>query len=188
VNDLTRIEYGVQSPALFSIEEFQQLCDTGIFAGSKVELVEGVVVRMSPAMPRHLQIQRQLFRDLDAIFGDGIDGYVATFEMTVKLGDRTLRDIDIALVRGLAEAKTYLGPSAILLAAEMSVTTLNYDLNDKRVDYARGGIPHYWVVDVAHECIHVFGDPIDGDYTSRHRVPFGEPLPVPGCDRSVTIR
>jgi Uma2 family endonuclease len=188
MNDLTNIDFGVEVPARFTVEEFQQLVDTGIFQGSKVELVEGVVVRMSPAMPRHVRIQRQLLLDLHSIFGEGIDGYVATFEMTVKLGDRTLRDIDIALVRGLAEAETYLGPSAMLLAAEVSATTLHYDLNDKRIDYARGGIPHYWVVDVAGECVHVFGELIDGDYTSRHRVPFGQPLSVPGCDRSVTIR
>jgi Uma2 family endonuclease len=188
MNDLTRIDYGVQSPALFSVEEFQQLCNTGIFEGSRVELAEGVVVRMSPAVPRHVRIQRQLFRDLDSIFGEGIDGYVAAFEMTIRFAERTVRDLDVAIVRDLAEAEAYLGPESVLLAAEVSSTTLRYDLNDKRVEYARGGIPHYWVVDVAGECIHVMGDPVDGDYTARRRVAFGKPLAVPGCDGTVTIR
>ena len=188
MNDLTRIDHGVQSPALFNVEEFQQLCDTGIFEGSRVELAKGVIVRMSPAMPRHMRIQRQLFRDLDGIFGDGIDGYVAAFEMTIRFDERTVRDLDVAIVSGLAEAETYLGPRSVLLAAEVSSTTLRYDLDDKRIEYARGSIAHYWVVDIAGECVHIFGDPIDGDYTARRRIAFGEPLAVPGCDRTVTIR
>ena len=51
MNDFTHIDYGVEAPALFSVGEFQQLVDTGIFEGSRVELAEGVIVRMSPAMP-----------------------------------------------------------------------------------------------------------------------------------------
>ncbi len=188
MNDLTRKDYGVQSPALFSVVEFQQIVDTGVFAGSRVELVEGMVVRMSPAMSRHMRIQRQLAFDLHAIFSDGINGWVATFEASVQFAAQTLRDLDVAIVRGLAETETYLDPANVLLAVEVSSTTLRYDLDDKRIEYARGGIPHYWVVDVATESVHVFGDPIDGDYTARRRVPFGEPLVVPGSDGTVTIR
>jgi Uma2 family endonuclease len=188
MNDLTRTDYGVQSPALFSVEEFQQLCDTGIFEGSRVELVEGVVVRMSPAMSRHMRIQHRLAFDLHALFGDGHLGWTAGFEVSTRFGEQTLRDIDVAVIRGLAETDTYLDPANVLLAVEVSSTTLRYDLNDKRIEYARGGIAHYWVVDVAGECVHVMGDPIDGDYTSRRRVAFNEALAVPGRDGTVTIR
>lgn len=188
MNDLTRTDYGVQSPALFSVEEFQQLVDTNIFEGSRVELVEGVVVRMSPAMSPHMRVQRQLAFDLHAIFGGGIDGWVATFEASVQFGAQTLRDIDVALIRGLSATEGYLDSANVLLAVEISSTTLRYDLDNKRTEYARGGIPHYWVVDVAGACVHIMGDPIDGDYTSRRRVSFGEPLAVPGCDGTVTIR
>jgi Uma2 family endonuclease len=188
MNDLTRSDYGVQSPALFSIEEFQQLCDTGIFEGSRVELVEGVVVRMSPAMSRHMRIQQSLAFDLRALLGASVDDWTAGFEVSVQFGAQTLRDIDVALIRGLASTEGYLDPANVLLAIEISSTTLRYDLNDKLVEYGRGGIPHYWVVDVAGECVHIMGDPIDGDYTSRRRVAFGEPLAVPGSDGTVTIR
>ena len=135
-----------------------------------------------------MRIQRQLFRDLDSIFGDGLNGYIAAFEMTIRFGQRTVRDLDVAIVRGLAEAETYLGPENVLLASEVSSTTLRYDLNDKRIEYARGGIPHYWVVDVEGECVHIMGDPLDGDYTARRRLPFGEAMAVPGNDATITIR
>lgn len=188
MNDITRIEIGVQAPALFSVEEFQRMVDTGVFEGSRVELVEGVPVRMSPAMPRHIRIQRQVFRDLDGIFGDGIGGVVAAFEYTVRFAERTLRDIDVAVVRSL-EGETYFAPDMVLLAAEVSSTTLYYDLNDKRTEYALGGIPTYWVIDVNGERVHVMTNPIDGDYTARHLVPFGEPLTVPGANgATVTVR
>lgn len=188
MNDLARIDYGVQSPALFTVEEFQQIVDTGIFEGSRVELVEGIVVRMSPALSRHMRIQRQLVFDLHTIFGDGIGGWIATFEASVQFAPQTVRDLDVAIVRGLSETETYIDPANVLLAAEVSATTLRYDLDDKRVEYARGAIPHYWVIDISAEAVHVFGDPVESDYTARRRVAFGEPLAVPGCDGTVTIR
>lgn len=188
MNDFTRMDYGVEAPALFSIEEFQQLVDTGVFEGSRVELAEGVIDRTSPAMSRHMRIQRRLAFDLHAIFGDGLNGWMATFEASVQFAEQTLRDLDVAIVRGLAETETYLVPANILLAIEVSSTTLRYDLNAKRIEYALGGIPNYWVVDVTGECLQVMSDPIDGDYTARRRVPFGDSLAVPGCNGTVTVR
>ncbi len=187
MNDLTRTDYGVQSPALFSVEEFQQLCDTGIFEGSRVELVEGVVVRTSPEMSPHMRVQRQLLIDLHAVFAGGIDGWIATFEASVQFGGRTLRDLDVAIVRGLDETETYLDPADVLLAVEVSSTTLHYDLHDKRMEYARGDIPHYWVVDVSGQRVHVMSRPIDGDYTERHLVAFGHDIAVPGTKAAIRV-
>jgi Uma2 family endonuclease len=187
MNDLTPARRAVEYPARFSVAEFQQMVDAHVFEGHKVELVEGNIVRMSPASPYHIRLQRELTFDLHDIFRDGIDGYIAAFEMTIQFSGRTLRDIDVAIVKRFDDATTYPGPDIVLLAAEISVTTQDYDLNDKRIEYARAGIPHYWVVDVGARATHVMTNPVDGDYTERTLIPFGEEIPVPGSDGSITI-
>jgi Uma2 family endonuclease len=184
---LTRQDYTVENPARFSVEEFQQLVDTGVFAGSQVELVEGVPIRMSPASPHQMTLQRELAFDLYDIFGRGLRGYVAQTEATIRFAQRTLRDIDIAVIERFDPEGPYPGPEKVLLAIEISVTTQHYDLNDKREEYARAGIPHYWVVDVPAKRVHLMSRPLDGDYTERRPADFGEEIAVPGSDKTVRI-
>lgn len=187
MNDLTRDDYSVENPARFSVEEFQQLVDSHVFEGSKVELVEGVIVRMSPATSYHFRLQREVFRSLDRLFGDGLHGRLAGFEVTVQFEGRTLRDIDVAVIAEIPHGTAYFSPDNVLLAIEVSVSTQHYDLNDKREEYARAGIPHYWVIDVLAQRIHIMSNPLDGDYTERHLAQFGDEIGVPGTDGSIRI-
>lgn len=188
MNDLTPIRFAdaVEAPARFNVDEFQRMVDVGLFDGSKVELVEGVIVRMSPARPRHFWIQHEIFIQLHEIFGKGIDGRIAASEVTIQFADRTLRDIDVAVIDRFDHAQ-YAGPDIVLLAIEVSSTTQHYDLNEKRLEYAAGGIPHYWVVDVPAERVHIMSQPVDGDYVERHPAKFGEAIPVPGSDKTIVI-
>ena len=187
MNDLTRIETGVESPARFTIDEFMQLIDSGVFEGSKVELVEGVVVRTNSAMSQHMRYQRQIFLDLHDIFAAEPGDRVVQFELSIQFGTATLRDIDVGVVAAFDHVVRFPDPSMVLLAVEISVTTLHYDLNDKRAQYAGAGIPHYWVVDLAGKRIHVMSRPVDGDYAERHLVEFGQPLAVPATGRAIVI-
>ena len=67
---------------------------------------------------------------------------------------------------------------------EVSDTTQREDLGRKRVIccantgaiYAAGGVPEYWVVDLAAQRVHQHWAPRDGDYAETAVVPFGEEL------------
>jgi Uma2 family endonuclease len=188
MNELTGFTFAPQVPARFSIEEFMRLIDSGALDGmGKIELVEGVIVRMSPALGKHMRLQREIFERLLEIMRDDPSGRIAQFELTVQLGSSTLRDIDVAIVSKPPADDEYGDPATVSLAIEVSNTTLDYDLNDKARAYAAWGIPHYWVVDVENARTHIMTTPLDGDYAERRLFPFGEPLPVPGTDRTITI-
>ena len=60
-------------------------------------------------------------------------------------------------------------------------------MGQKRVAYAAAGIPHYWVVDGERRVVHVFADPVPGDYAEVSTVRFGAPLAVPGTDRTIVL-
>ncbi len=51
-------------------------------------------------------------------------------------------------------------PGNALLVAEVSVTTLKFDLGGKSHLYAAAGILEYWVIDVNASQVHVHRDPI----------------------------
>jgi Uma2 family endonuclease len=155
----------------------------------KIELVEGVIVRMSPAGYPHFGFQRDIFRKLDRIFGDGLDGWIVGQELTINMikPKPSVREPDACIFRDPGKIKGLVTSDALLLAIEVSDSSLREDLGPKRLSYAKAGVPHYWVVDINAEQTHVFGEPAKGDYGSHDIVPFGKLIAVPVGNRKVRI-
>jgi Uma2 family endonuclease len=151
----------------------------------RVELVEGVIVRMSPAQSPHMVFKRQVFVELHTVFG-GADWSVFS-ELTLQLGPATLREADVGVIRPFGTDIDYPDPATVLLLVEIADSSLSEDMGAKLRDYARAGIPHYWVVDVNGRRVHLMTAPLDGDYAERRLVAFGDPIPVPGTDRTIAI-
>lgn len=189
MNDMTSIAEQAPATARFTVDEFMHLIETHALEGmGRFELSKGELVRMSPLSRSHMRYGRQVFLELHEAIKDVLPGRIAQFECSIQIGSNTVRDIDVAIASEFEAGRSFLEPEAVLLAVEVSVTTTEYDLQEKRVDYAGAAIPHYWVVDVENARTHVMSKPLDGDYTERRLVNFGEPLAVPGTDRSIVIR
>lgn len=179
-----------EEPARFSVEEFMGMADAGAFEdfAGKIELVEGVIVRMSPALSEHFWYQRQLFKKLDSVFGDGLNGWIVGQEPTVRIGKATVRDPDIAILRPPVVGKrTIFEAENVLLVAEVSDTSLGKDRGSKKSSYAKAMIPHYWIIDIKGRRVEVRSRPEDGKYQDDVFVAFGEPIAVPGTDESISI-
>ncbi len=174
--------------ARFSAEEFMAMASgaLGEIVG-KVELVDGVIVRMAPANYPHFAYQRELFIKLHEIFGTGIDGFIVGQELTVRLGEATVRDPNIAIFKEPGMIPGIVAWDVLLLAAEISDSTLRDDMGPKRLSYAQAGVPDYWVVDINGRTVHRFSRIVDGDYADDDPVAFGAPIAVPGTDRAITI-
>jgi Uma2 family endonuclease len=175
----------------FSVKEFLDLCEApplNIWEG-KLELVQGAIIRMAPPAWPHSEVQRRLFRALDRILGDGIDGWIAGQEVSFTLlgRDRTMRQPDVSIFRIPDAYDRVFTSDALLMAIEVSDTTLKQDLTEKRDDYAGAGIGLYWVADVNRRETHIFSDPADGDYRKRDLVPFGNELMLPQGLGSITL-
>ena len=188
VNQPLRALHPSETPARFSVDEFMEFVATGVLDGTgKVELVEGVIVRMSPALLPHTIYQRKLFLDLDAVFDSAGRNRTAQFELSLRLNDATLRVADIAVLDVPPLERRFADASTVLLIVEIADTSRERDLESKREDYARAGIPHYWVVDIEKRLVHMMTTPLDGDYATRKPAAFGEPLPVPETDRTIVV-
>ncbi len=178
-----------ESPARFTADEFMVMVAAGLFDDwvGKVELAEGVIVQMSPALSPHFRVQRQLFLKLHAIYGDGIDGFIVGQEPTIRLGPRTVRDPDVAILRDVAPADSVNRATDVHLVAEVAHRTLAKDRGPKKRSYALAGIAHYWIVDVKGRIVELMSMPEGDEYRERRAIAFGEPIPVPGTDATITL-
>ncbi len=182
-------EEAKEIPARFTADEFMAMAVAGVFDSwvGKVELTEGVIVHMSPPRNPHFHCRRQLFLRLHAIFGDGIDGFIAGQEPTVRLEADTVRCPDVAILRDVGPIQDINKADDVRLAVEVSDSTLAEDRGPKRRDYAKAGIPHYWIVDVNGRTAELMTEPEADNYRRRRVIAFGEPIPVPGTDATITL-
>jgi len=138
----------------------------GIFGPEEhLELVEGVILEMSPQGPLHAALVRLLTKLLAAAF----EGCEVFADRPVTLAERNQPSPDVCVVRG--ELRDYLHrhprQEDLMLVVEVADSSLAYDLGVKAEVYARSGVPLYWVLDVQGRSLHVHeGARPDGTWQS----------------------
>ncbi len=78
-------------------------------------------------------------------------------------------------------------PEDIYWLIEISNKTLDKDLKEKTVTYARNGIPEYWVIDLPHKKLWVFTQPQSDRYQNFAEFTTGTIAPVAFPDLEVEI-
>lgn len=189
MNTQTALTVTEDAPARFTSDQFMQLIELAPLKDwlGKVELVKGIIVNLAPAHIPHWTAQRKLMLALHEALRDIGATWIVGQEPTVRLDEDTVRQPDVAILRWDAREADMFERDQLFLAIEIADSSLQIDLNAKRLTYAGAGIPHYWVVDVNGLETHLMSDPSEGDYCNRKRVPFGTTLDVPGTDRTIII-
>jgi Uma2 family endonuclease len=172
-------------PHLISADEFDVMVDAGLFQDARIELVEGELVEMSPSSNPHGMLVGRLTGRIWNAYGE--EDWVHYVDTYVTLAPKTVRAPDIAVVAREDFGVKMLTGADVLLAVEVSHSTLREDLQRKRLHYATAGIRNYWVVDVDGECVHCFTEPQDGDYTVKSRHGFADAIALPGIAATLTV-
>jgi Uma2 family endonuclease len=171
------LRFEAPEPARFSAAEFLRMAELGAFDDMKVELDHGEIIRMNPPYGPHGAAVADIIVALAAAVRGS--GQRVTGEAAILLSDETVYAFDAAVVRGEVQNRPY-EPHELLLAVEVAHTSLSRDLGRKSAEYARAGIPNYWVVDVRARAVHVMSEPAaDKGYAQPRVVRFGEPLELP---------
>jgi Uma2 family endonuclease len=173
------------APARFSVEEFMRMAELGAFDDMKVELDHGEIIRVTPPYSDHSLMQGQIIGKLYVALSE--TSFQVGSEVGVRLGPDTARVFDAGVMKPGVEPGRLLEPSEMLLGVEVAVASLAFDQGPKLRDYAAGGVPAYWIVDVKARLVHAYLDPAGGIYQSQYCVAFGEPLVVPGTDAAISI-
>ena len=156
----------------FSLDEYHQLIESGgLDEDMRVELIDGLIVEMSPKSPKHENVLAWL---AERLF-DVVDR--ARYQVRVASAltlERSEPEPDLMVVARDVPAPYH--PSTATLVVEVSVSSLRRDLVRKHELYARAGVPEYWVVDVDGRRVVVHEQPHEGAYEKVTEVRAGEAL------------
>ena len=163
---------GVEQVHRFSIDEYHRLVDAGAFAeDARAELLDGLLVDMSPKSPAHERVVRWLTRRLVPAVDD--ERYAVGVSSPLTLG-ASEPEPDLAVIPRDAPAPYH--PATAALVIEVAASSLPYDLGSKAAVYASADIPELWVVDLDGRRVIVHRRPADGGYTERFDVRAGGAL------------
>ena len=146
--------------------EYETMVVAGLFEDERVELLEGVIVEMSPQSPSHAAAIQRLDRVLQRLIGDRASIRV---QMPFAAGDLSLPEPDVAVVPPGDYETAH--PAQALLVIEVADSSLRKDRRLKVEIYARAGVPEYWVVGLFDGLVEVHTEPTAGAY--RRVTPAG---------------
>lgn len=158
--DLTGSSEGAPSVRLINVAEFNRLVESGFFAPDEhVELMEGLLVKMSPNSPLHRTTIYRLARALEQCIGER--ALVFTQSPVDLPAPRTQPEPDIVIAKlsGDEYMTRHPRPADLLLVVEVSNTSLAYDRNNKQRAYAGAGIHEYWIVNLNDQILEVHAEP-----------------------------
>jgi Uma2 family endonuclease len=139
----------------------------GLLNGTRVELRNGELIEMSPQNPPHALSLQQLDEHFNEIFRGRAKVFCQLpLRLEASMKNQNLPNPDLMLLKRKRYTDHPL-PEDVYLLIEVSDTTLDDDLGDKLYDYAKVGIPEYWVFDIKANTFKVFTEPTNGDYSNR---------------------
>jgi Uma2 family endonuclease len=140
---------------LWTVKEFHNLAEQGLFEGRRASLIHGIICEEGPMNPPHAIACTKTGDLVRFTFGLG---WHIRVQQPLVFGLSMDPQPDLALISGPPTISAG-HPSTSPLVIEISDTSLAYDLGDKMSLYAAAGIPEYWVLDVMGRVLHVFRDP-----------------------------
>ena len=136
----------------FTIAEILKLQDLGVIGeDDNFELVEGEIVPMQAKTHRHELIKTFVNIAIARALPDHLWFGV---ESSMYLSQRTLLEPDLVVYPRGIELEQVKGPD-IILAIEVALTTLTFDLGRKAELYAHYGVQELWVIDAVRRLTHV---------------------------------
>lgn len=154
-------------PYRWTVDRYHRAVEAGVFEGQPLELLDGVLVEMSPEGIPHAGLSSDAADYLRAKLGNRAKVREAK---PITLPNDSEPEPDIAIVRPLGEVyKTERHPTVadIFWVMEYANTSLEKDLAVKDKIYAAAGISEYWVVNLKTRSLVVFRQPKDGTYQSQ---------------------
>lgn len=148
---------GLISPRRFRLAEYHALIAAGVLGeDDHVELLEGVIVEMTPQKRPHAlfisRLSERLFEARPAALRVRV-------QLPLTLDDGSEPEPDLAVVSRQEEEAAESHPRTALLVVEVADASLRKDRVVKGRLYARAGIPEYWIADLERRAVEVHSEP-----------------------------
>ena len=136
--------------------EYERLVALGIFAGERLELLEGLLVVREPQGSPHAAIVAQIGLVLASAFGTG---WHPRLHAPLALDEDSEPEPDVAVVAGAPRDYVRAHPSTAALAVEVADSSVRLDRRLKSGLYARAGLQEYWIVNLVEGVLEVHREP-----------------------------
>jgi Uma2 family endonuclease len=168
-------ELQLESRPPLTVEEFERLAETeGWDEDTRVELLDGEVVWMSPINDPHAACVRRLTQLFSRQYPADLAQVSVQNPILIERYDEPQPDMALLRPRPDFYAAATPTPADILLLVEVADTTLRTDLGRKARIYASGEVAEYWVVDLNNRVLYVHRSPARGTYAERQVLAPGE--------------
>lgn len=155
------------------LDTYGRMVASGALDGQPIELLEGLLVDVSPHGPEHAHVIARLTRHLA-----GARAWLRV-QLPLEVPPDSAPEPDLALVEeNLADRH----PRSALLVVEVAVSSHAIDRELKATLYARAHVPTYWLVDVPGRVVLVYSQPAPEGYQARAEYRIGDRLPAPVAD------
>jgi Uma2 family endonuclease len=166
----------------FTTADYYRMAEAGILnEDSRVELIGGEVLEMSPIGRRHVASVNRLNDLLPPLVRHAA---IISVQNPIQLDEHNEPEPDLALLHRRADyyASGHPAPQDVLLIVEVADSSIEYDRQTKAPLYARFGIPELWIVDLTRDHIAVSREPTSAGYATTRVYRRGEsisPLALP---------
>lgn len=160
-----------------NVREYERIVAAGALEDERIELIDGFLVKKMPKNPPHSWTTRKI---LDLLEGFLPPGWFWRLEQPVRIPDFDEPEPDIAIVSGSNDDYKYRTPEPadIALLVEVSESTLDRDQGERLSAYAKGGVPVYWIVNLADGHVEVYTGPGPAGYQARQDFIPGQVIPA----------
>lgn len=172
--------------AHFTVEEYHQMVEAGILCDRRVELIDGLILEISPEGTEHAYFEENLAKILERLTVGR--AYVRENKPITLSNSEPEPDIGVAKLPRSQYIHHHPFPENIELLVEVSKATRNYDISTKKALYAQEKIPEYWVVDIKARKLIVYCFPEAEDYRQQSEFSGTETVsPLAFSDISIPV-
>jgi Uma2 family endonuclease len=144
----------------FTLDEYHRMGEVGILhEDSRVELIEGEIIEMSPIGSPHASTVARI----QAFFAERVGRRAIVWTQNPLLMPRHESEPQPDIILLERRADFYAGalpePSDVRLLIEVADSSLSYDRYTKVPLYARAGVAEVWIVDVDHRRVEIHRGP-----------------------------
>jgi Uma2 family endonuclease len=172
--------------AKWTVADYHRLIESGLFPQRRLELIAGEIIEIPPEGPFHAFVTQGFSQYLQTL----LQGLALVREAhPITLADSE-PEPDLAIARLPRETYKTRHPYAedIFWLIEISQSSLDYDLTEKKQAYAQANILEYWVGDINTKQVYVFRHPRGEDYQFSSIVKVGSLTPLAFPDIQIAVQ
>ena len=152
-------------------DRYSRIVKSGALDGQRLELVDGIIVQMSPHSPEHSLVIRRLVTHFASVAAQLL------VQLPLQVAGDSVPEPDLAIVDEPPSSAHH--PESALLVVEVAQSSHAIDRGRKAELYAAAGVPTYWLVDIPARVIEVRTDPGPASYRTLRTFGPGDVLPSP---------